>query len=578
MGRDGTLYAGTGERGRIYRIDGKGTGKVFYDGDDPHIVCLGFDRQGRLIAGTDGRGLVLMLDEAGRATVLLDTDQREVTAVSVDGAGNIYAAAFVEQRRARLGPELRVRVGRTGEEEAVMEPAASPLDIHGPEREPDRRGLTAVIEGLREEAPPAPTGPEGVLYRLTPEGTVEEVWSSPYEAIYSVAAAPDGAVWFGTGSPSRIRRLEEPGGSSLVWRLREAQVTSLLLDRRGRLFAIMSNSGAAYRIGPETVDRGSFTSRPIDGGFLARWGRAWWSDQVPKGARVEIQTRTGSSPLPDGTWSSWSPPLPDSSGSPIASPPGRYLQWRAQLVGSDKGSPVVRSLTLTSQPRNRPPRIGEVTVPEAGAPPPVGESLAVASTLLESSAGPDTDETLTPRRSSPRRKTRWAVFRADDPDADALIFRLTVTSAEGTERQVEPLDEGAPPLRWDDSLLPEGVWTLSVEASDEKNNPPGTERSVRAVSRPFEVDRTPPVLTLQDASARSELRIRARDALSVLRRAEYSHDGARWRAAAIADGILDGPEEEILIRRTSTDRPLQVRVIDAAGNETLLDLDSAESR
>jgi len=576
VGRDGTIYAGTGERGRIYTVDTDGNGKVFFDCDDPHIVSLAFDRQGRLLAGTQGNGLLIRFDGAAHPTVLLDTDQSEVSGLAVDGAGNIYASTFAESRREQAIPrQVTVRLGAASEiggQEGPLPGPIPPIEMEGAKRAEERKGLTGVIE----EAPapsgaagrPAPAGASrGTLIRMSPEGRVEEVWSSASEDIYALAAGADGALWFGTGSPASIRRLDR-AGASVVLRLQEAEVTSLLLDRDGRLYATTSNAGSLYGIGPESSREGSYTSAPLDSRFLSDWGRVSWEAQIPEGARLEIQTRTGSSPAPDSAWSAWSVPYPDPSGSSIPSPPGRYLQWRARLTaGGRKGSasPVLRSLTLTSRPKNRPPRISEVIVPPA-----------------DDAAAHEGGSHPAPAEDPPDSKHRLAYFSAEDPDGDPLTYKLTARPADsqgGQEVDVPVLGDGGPPLSWDDSKLQEGRWILTVSVSDEKSNPPGTELTAQSESALFEVDRTPPVLTLVTGEAPlRQRRIRASDTLSVIRSAEYSYDGKQWRAAAVADGILDSREEQILVPQEASGRAISFRVRDAAGNEARLDLPGSGSQ
>ena len=67
---------------------------------------------------------------------------------------------------------------------------------------------------------------------------------------------------------------------------------------------------------------------------------------VPDGGSVGFETRSGFTPVVDGTWSDWAP-----VGSPITSPTGRYLQYRATLVtGDSKSTPVVQGVEITLEP------------------------------------------------------------------------------------------------------------------------------------------------------------------------------------------------------------------------------------
>jgi len=68
-----------------------------------------------------------------------------------------------------------------------------------------------------------------------------------------------------------------------------------------------------------------------------------WTGSQPAGTTVAFETRTGDTLVPDGTWSAWA-----AVNSPIASPAGRCLQYRATLSTSDPGtSPVVELVAVT---------------------------------------------------------------------------------------------------------------------------------------------------------------------------------------------------------------------------------------
>ena len=77
---------------------------------------------------------------------------------------------------------------------------------------------------------------------------------------------------------------------------------------------------------------GSYTSRVFDAGGPATWGLATWSGSVPAGTSLAMLARTGNTPAPDGTWSTFTAvPAP---GANLAAS-GRYLQYRADLATTD---------------------------------------------------------------------------------------------------------------------------------------------------------------------------------------------------------------------------------------------------
>lgn len=85
-----------------------------------------------------------------------------------------------------------------------------------------------------------------------------------------------------------------------------------------------------------------YTSKVFDSGQVSTWTELNSNAEVPAGSSLGFFTRTGNTGTPDGTWSSWS-----AVNSPIASPNGRYLQFRADFLGSNTlESPQLDSVTV----------------------------------------------------------------------------------------------------------------------------------------------------------------------------------------------------------------------------------------
>jgi hypothetical protein len=99
---------------------------------------------------------------------------------------------------------------------------------------------------------------------------------------------------------------------------------------------------------PSYVASGSFQSCTMDSGSAAApWTIATWGASVPANTTLQILTRTS---VDGSTWSPWSAPL-TSSGQPIMSPPGRYLQYQLQMTSSDPNqSPIVNNVTFLHGP------------------------------------------------------------------------------------------------------------------------------------------------------------------------------------------------------------------------------------
>jgi hypothetical protein len=131
------------------------------------------------------------------------------------------------------------------------------------------------------------------------------------------------------------------------------------------------------------------------------------------------------------------------------------------------------------------------------------------------------------------------------------------------------LSEGI--LVWDTTSVPNGRYLIRVVASDAPSNSPGTALTGAMESSTFEIDNTPPSITVS-ATRRDNNRLTigfdARDANSAIQKAEYSLDGDRWQAIYPKDGIADSKYEqfELVLEGTAPGRGVMLRVIDALNN------------
>ena len=72
------LFAGTGTKGRIYRVTARGKGELWYASNETHIRSLGFDLNGALLAGSAPSGYLYKISGKNQAVVLDDTGHEEI--------------------------------------------------------------------------------------------------------------------------------------------------------------------------------------------------------------------------------------------------------------------------------------------------------------------------------------------------------------------------------------------------------------------------------------------------------------------------------------------------------------------
>ena len=86
---DGTLYAGTGHRGRVYRIDAAGKSAVLWTAEQPEVFALALDRKGALYAAGSPDGKVYRI-ENGKAAEYFAPQARYVWSLAMAPDGALY--------------------------------------------------------------------------------------------------------------------------------------------------------------------------------------------------------------------------------------------------------------------------------------------------------------------------------------------------------------------------------------------------------------------------------------------------------------------------------------------------------
>jgi sugar lactone lactonase YvrE len=567
--RTGNVFAATGDKGVIYKITPDGKGALFYATKATHAMTLAFDRDGRLLAGTESPGRVFRIDASGRPFVLLDSSYTEIRTIRVDGNGNIYVAA-VSGRSGGAGggapspapdPAPQVLTPSVSTEITVVAIAESPVSPAQPMTTPARAAPST-----------------GALFRILPDGASDLIWESREDLPYDVAFEPGGTLLVATGNKGKIYRLSgDPLQPTLVARVNAQQVTSLQPEREGRMIVATSNPGRLLRLSAARADRGTYTSDVRDAQTVAMWGTIKWQEGST-GGRVEISTRSGNTRTPDETWSDWTAPYSDRDGSPITSPRARYLQWRAVLVASRGESPYLTSVTAAYLPRNLRPRVTSITIHPPGTvfqrPFPTDPEIAgFEGDLPEKRAaavgGPGSSPSL--GRRTYQKGLLTIVWRAEDDNRDELIYDV-LYRREG-ETAWKALKRGMTEaiLVWDTSSVPNGRYFVRVVAADTPSNSPTTTLSGAMESTSFDIDNTPPAITVtavRREGSRVTIAFDVRDTNSAVQKADYSLDGDRWQTIYPRDGIADSRFEqfELVLDGEAGARGVILRAADALNN------------
>jgi len=589
----GNLYAGTGEKGVVYKITPDGKGTPFYQTRATHATALTLDRSGNLIVGTESPGRVLRVDSEGKGFVLLDSPYQEIRTLRFDDKGVLFVAAVNGRATSGGAPSIPVDSGAGGSQ---TDSSRAPVPSVSVSTE-----ITAI--GVVETPGTSGSGgsradnrlTKGAIYRIAPDGLWDQLWESKEDSPYDVNFDGDGHLIVATGSKGKIYRLEgDPLQPMLLARATAQQVTALYRDARGRMYYATANPGKLFRLSPTKAARGTYESEVRDAQMVSSWGSVSWHATTPSGSRVEISTRSGNTETPDDTWSAWSSNYNTPEGSVITSPKARYLQWRAVLSGSG-GGPVLTSVTAAYLQRNLRPQVRTITIHPPGIvfqkPYSTGDpdlagfenqttpdrKLAQAAQNAQGSASQSLG------RRTYQKGLQTVVWRADDENDDDLSYDVWYRREGDVAWNALRRNVTDSILVWDTATVPNGTYFIKIVASDAPSNPSVTALAGELESVAFEVDNTPPQITVSGArvsGSQTLVVFDVKDDHSPILRVECSQDGQLWRAAFPVDGIADSKSEhyEVAIDGPLGPRGLTLRATDAMNNVLTAQVDAPRGR
>ena len=348
--REGKLLVATGTQGKLFRVGPKGKGEVLLDLADPHIRSLVVAPDGDILLGTAGEGLILELSPAGQVKTLFDAPQPEIIAFTPGPEGTFYAAALASE-----ASQVDLSSSGGGDTSTGEEAKKAEGEANSSSSSPSFEGTgsrPASFKGWRSE-----------ILKILPSGAVENLYGFQDETVYSLLWSQD-RLWVGTGQDGHLYSYRGDG-MVLEKKSDERQIVALLPGSEGPVFAA-TNTAAVYRAVAGAARQGTFSSRIFDAGAPARFGSFRWWGQTDKNRRIEVSLRSGLSARPDATWTDWTAPTSDEEVPLATLPAGRYIQWRVRMEGEKGASPRLDSIELSYRQRNSRPKITDLTVLEPG--------------------------------------------------------------------------------------------------------------------------------------------------------------------------------------------------------------------
>lgn len=570
----GNLFVATGDQGELHRITPDGKGAVFFHTEETHARSLAIDGKDNVILGTEPGGLVIRVSPAGEGFVLHQANRREITAVAVAKDGTIYAAG-VGNKSAGSSSPAQISIPP-----AVVTAAPAAMA---------RVSSTTSTPPPASSAPPISGGSE--LYRIETDNFARKIWSHSQDVVYAIAFDAQGHPILGTGNKGKIYSIDSGIASTLLINALPTQITSLLSGAKGKLYAATGNIGNVYQIGPEIEKQGTYESDPYDVGFFSYWGRLVSKGET-EGGKVAFETRSGNLDRPHKNWSPWASVVMagdtagDVAGSGrVISPSARFIQYRATLSSGASGkSPELTEVEVAYLSKNIAPTIEEVEVtpanykfPQPATPlvslsqlltlPPLGQHRRPSAAVTV-----DSQSSATLQYAKGQMGARWAVA---DANGDEMIFKVEIRGTSESEWKLLRDKVKERFLTFDSTAFPDGRYKLRVTASDAPGNSPGQALSNQLQGASFLIDNTPPQISgLAGSRSGTQVTVRwkAKDALSVIDKAEYSVDGKEWLAVQPTTRLTDSQEHDYALTLDGMapgEHTIAVRVSDEFDNQSV---------
>ena len=177
------------------------------------IWCTAVGRDGTIYFGTGSPADVYALGKDGKTMKLFEADSVAMTAMALDARGNLYAATMPEGKIYKISTS-----GKATE--------AKPEEPFCKLRAPYIWSLVVDKQGQLF----AGTGPDGKVFRIGPDGKAEEWFAAEDSNILCLAFDADGALLAGGSDRGLLYRIAEKGKGVVLHEFTEDEVKALVAN------------------------------------------------------------------------------------------------------------------------------------------------------------------------------------------------------------------------------------------------------------------------------------------------------------------------------------------------------------
>jgi hypothetical protein len=190
-GADGTLWAGSGNEGKVLKVAKDGTVTTFFDAAELEVHAIAAAPNNGLYVATSPDGKIYHVAADGTSKVLFDPEDKYIWALAVDRTGNLFAATGDKGAIYKITPGGQgTRFYKTNATNVVALAFTSSGDLLAGTESPGR------------------------VFRIDASGKAFVLLDSPFKEIHALRVAQDGTLYAaavsGSPSPSDERAIDRP--------------------------------------------------------------------------------------------------------------------------------------------------------------------------------------------------------------------------------------------------------------------------------------------------------------------------------------------------------------------------------
>jgi len=479
--KDSVLYAAVGTGGKIFAIDlDSGKKEVFFSSSEDNIMRIDFFMD-KLLAASSGRGYLYLIKDKSDFDILLDAGGKDIIDFHV--MHNTFYAVTAGKKMITPAGVHKQKMQADQDSYFINEILTA-----------DQNGFISSLEQFKNISITSIHGYDDTLL-ITGSGL--------YGSVFSVNIL--------TGKSDQKAVLENIKPVSLI-------------KSGEKYFFLGSDSGSVFSLEMQYPESGTFTTDVIDAERRSKWGSVTWNNRINHAGLVSWSARTGNTRNTGTGWTDW---IQCTEGW-ISNHPSRYIQLKCRIFSTNTLAPELTDIMLCYTQSAR---------------------YAVIKNIFF-----DRNESLIKHHKlnlEPHDKiVHW---HTENPDKKPVQYTLQSRNADvSRDWQTLAASLPFPFMVLDSHSLPDGFYEFGVICHESAARTP-TVTNDFLVSRTYLIDNTPPEVTgfncnPTDKKMRTKtISFNIKDELSIIFNVSYSIEPNMFIQIFPDDGVFDEKTESFTI-------------------------------